>query len=184
MVIRYRHRPALLAVFVAFLLSATPTLAQQGLAGLKVGVVNLQVALNKSAAGERSRNILLASKNQKENELKAKGEALKKEASDLKANIMLSQEARTRKQQELRVKEQTFQKEARTAQRELQRKERTLTESIFIELKTVINEIGREEKFDVILEQNASQVILFTTNKFENLTEKVIRRYNKFQGGK
>jgi len=184
MVYRYGYFLGLLGLIAVLLMPAAPAAAQQGLAGLKIGVVNLQVALNKSSAGERSKNILLASKTQMENELKTKGDALKKDFDELRANIMLSEEARTRQEKEFRVREQALQKEARNLQRELQQKERKLTESIFIELKTVIDELGREEKFDLILEQNASQVILFTSKTFENITDRVIQRYNKFQGGK
>ncbi len=164
------------------LLLLLPSLARPaGLEGLKIGVVNINAAMNRSAAGERSKNILLASKSQKENELKAKEAELKDLRDDLKNNIMLTDDARSRKEKELREQERALRKEVQQAQKELQIRERKLTESIFIELKTVIDEIAKEEKYDLILEQNASQVILFSSAKFDNITERVIERYNKFQ---
>ena len=81
----------------------------------------------------------------------------------------------------MREQERALRKEVQQAQKELQIRERKLTESIFIELKTVIDEIAKEEKYDLILEQNASQVILFSSAKFDNITERVIERYTKFQ---
>lgn len=165
-----------------FLLLLLPSLARPaGLEGLKIGVVNINAAMNRSAAGERSKNILLASKSQKENELKAKEAELKQLRDDLKNNIMLTDDARSRKEKELREQERALRREVQQAQKELQIRERKLTESIFIELKTVIDEIAKEEKYDLILEQNASQVILFSSAKFDNITERVIERYNKFQ---
>ncbi len=165
-----------------FLLLLLPSLVRPaGLEGLKIGVVNINAAMNRSAAGERSKNILLASKSQKENELKAKEAELRQLRDDLKNNIMLTDDARSRKEKELREQERALRKEVQQAQKELQIRERKLTESIFIELKTVIDEIAKEEKYDLILEQNASQVILYSSAKFDNITERVIERYNKFQ---
>ena len=166
-------------------LAATPALASaQGIADLKIGVINLNAALNRSAAGERSKGILLASKGQLENQLKDKEETLKNKREALKNNIMLTEVARAQRDEELRTEERDLRREVQMAQQELQDKERKLTESIFIELKTVIEAIAREDKFDLILEQNASQVILFSRTRFEDITDKVIERYNKFQAGK
>jgi len=66
----------------------------------------------------------------------------------------------------------------------LQDKERKLTQSIYIELRTVIGQIAQEEHYDLVLEQNAANVILFSTTKFDDLTQKVIDRYNQFNSGK
>ena len=157
----------------------------QGFKGLKIGLVNLNQALNRSSAGERSKNILLASKTQRENELKSKDQELKKlrDQFDSQKGLMTAA-ARSAKEKELRERQQQLRKEVRSAQRDLQGRERKLTESIYIELKTVIEEIAKEEKFDLVLEVNAATVILYTANKFQNITSKVIQRYDQFQGGK
>jgi outer membrane protein len=170
--------PLLSAALLAVLL-AVPAEAK-GLEGLKIGVVNVNQALNQSAAGERSKSILLASKSQLENELKAKEDDLKKKRDDLQNNIMLTKDARDAKEQELRTQETQLRKDVEDAQRELQAKERTLTESIFVELRTVINQIAKEEHYDLVLEQNAANVILYSSTKFDDLTDKVIERYNQF----
>lgn len=170
--------PMLFAVLLA-LLPALPAPAK-GLEGLKIGVVNINEALNKSAAGERSKGILLASKSQLESELKSREDELKKKHEDLQNNIMLTKDARAAREQELRDEEHKLRKDVQDAQRQLQDKERKLTESIFIELRTVIEAIAKDEQYDLILEQNAAHVILFSKAKFDDLTSKVIERYNKF----
>ncbi|MDH5751435.1 MAG: OmpH family outer membrane protein [Deltaproteobacteria bacterium] len=154
------------------------------LKGVKIGVVNINQALNESEAGKRSKNLLLAAQKQKENELKGKEEHLTKLSEELQNSMMLSDEARRSKEMELREKERALRQEVQRAQQELQEQERKLTESIFAELKTVLAEIAREEKFDIVLEQNASQVILFHSEPFTDLTDKVIERYNKLASAK
>jgi outer membrane protein len=175
---------AALATLAALTALAAGPAGAKGLDGLKIGIVNVNQALNQSAAGERSKSILLASKSQLENELKAKEEDLKKQNDDLQNNIMLTKEARASKEKELRDQETQLRRDVQDAQRQLQDKERKLTESIFIELRTVIEQIAKEEHYDLVLEQNAANVILFSTAKFDDLTDQVIERYNKFNAGK
>lgn len=177
----------LLSCLLPILLLVSPLgapAAAKGLEGLKIGVVNINQALNQSAAGERSKSILLSAKSQLENELRAKESELKKKREDLQNNIMLTREARDAKERELREQEQDLRRSVQDAQRELQERERKLTESIFVELRTVIEAVAKEEHYDIVLEQNAANVILYSTAKFENLTDKVIDRYNKFNTGK
>lgn len=168
---------AVLAVAV-LLPTASPA---AGLEGLKIGVVNMNKALNESDAGQRSKKILLAARSQKQSELKAKEDKLNAMKADLKNNIMLSKEARARKEQEVHDQEAALRREVQKAQKEIQSQERKLTESIFLELRTVLDQIGKDEKFDLILEQNASQVVLFHTVPFIDVTDELIKRYNKFQ---
>ncbi len=172
----------LLALALLALLGVLPAQAA-GLEGLKIGVVDINSALNRSSAGARSKNILLSSKTQLENELKAKEEELKEMREDLQNNLMLTEAARKEKEDELRKRQQSLRREVQAAQRELQAKERKLTESIFIELRTVIAELAREKAYDLVLEQNASQVVLYSSAKFDNLTDEVIQRYDKYQAG-
>jgi outer membrane protein len=174
--------PMLFAIALA-LLPALPAPAK-GLEGLKIGVVNINDALNKSAAGERSKGILLASKGQLESELKAREDELKKKHEELQSSIMLTKDARDARERDLREEERKLRKDVQDAQRELQDKERKLTESIFIELRTVIEAIAKEEQYDLIMEQNAASVILFSKTKFDDLTDQVIERYNKFNAKK
>jgi outer membrane protein len=174
--------PFLTAVLVLLAMVATPAGSKAaGPENLKIGVVDMNKALNESAAGARSKNILLTAKNQKENELKAKEQELIKLRSELQTNIMLTAEAKARKEQEMQDREQSLRREVQKAQQELQSQERKLTESIFLELKTVLDQVAKEGRFDLVLEQNASQVILYHKAPFIDITDKVIEEYNKFQ---
>jgi outer membrane protein len=157
--------------------------AQQAL-DLKVGVIDVNRALNLSDAGERSKKVLLAAKAQKESELKAKESDLKKMAEELRTNIMLTDAARGQREQELRNREVELRQHVQEAQRELQEQERKLTDSILSELRTVIALVSQEKKLDFVLEARAAETILFSRLKFVDITNEVIARYNKIQAGK
>jgi len=155
-----------------------------GLDQLKIGIVDINRALNQSTAGERSKKLLLATRDQKENELKNKEQVLKKLSEELQNSLMLSETTRKDKEQELREKEMELRQDVQKAQSELQDKERKMTESIFNELKIVVAALAKEGKYDLILEQGASQVILFHSGTFTDLTDQVIARFNKLSPNK
>jgi outer membrane protein len=172
-----------LAAAAAALLLLAPLSAARA-ADFNVGVLDVNRALNVSDAGLRSKKVLLASKAQKENELKAKDGDLKKLSDELRSNIMLTEAARGQKEQELRTRDNELREEVASAQRELQEQERKLTESIFAELRTIIGIVAQEHKLDVVLEARAAETILFSRLKFTDITDEVVARYNKIQTGK
>lgn len=167
----------LLLGLVAALLSPAAVSAQSTFK-FKIGVVNFQAVLNTSEAGQRSRKILLASKKQKEVELKSRGDQIKKEKADLGNNILLTEAAKAKKEQELRQREAQWRRDFQEAERDLQKKQMKVSETIFSELKTVINLIADEQKFDFIIEQSNAQTILFSRDKLIDITDQVIQRYN------
>lgn len=145
---------------------------------LKIGVVDFQKLLNLSEAGKRSQKILWASKQQKESELKATGDKLKKKIDALRNNIMLNDAAKSKKQKELRVEERKLRSDLRASERELQREQMKASDSIYTQVKTVIGLIAKEQKFDFVVEKTTARSILYARGKMEDITDIVIRRYN------
>ena len=174
-----RIRLPVLAAVLSLALSASAVAAD-----LNIGVIDVNRALNTSEAGQRSKKVLLASKAQKENDLKAKEADLKKMADELRSNIMLTETARGQKEQDLRARDDELRQQVASAQRELQEQERKLTESIFTELRTIIAIVAQEKKLDVVLESRAAETIMFSRYKFVDITDEVVARYNKVQTGK
>lgn len=155
--------------------------AQGAAAGLRIAVVDLNTALNESEAGKRSKKILRADKAQMESELKAKETSLKEAREELDNNILLTGAARAEREVELRNMERQLRNAVQQAQKELQDKERRYTETIFNELKTVINLVSKEDGWDIVLEKASSQVILYSSFEMEDITKKVIERYKQIQ---
>jgi outer membrane protein len=181
-IVRWSGRQAVCRSAVLLVLFCTASVA--GAADFKIGIVNVNKVLNTSDAGERSKKILLAAKSQKENDLKEKDAQFRKQVDDTRTNMMLSDAAKAQKEKELQTQQEQLQQEVQNAQHDLQEQERKLTESVFAEIRTVIAIIGQEKKYDLILEQGASQVILYSQLKMDDLTDEVIDRYNKIQGKK
>ena len=94
---------------------------------------------------------------QKQQEFKLE-EELRELAEELRSNPLLTPKAKEQKQQHqqgqqaLRAKVQQF-------EQQLRGEERRFTEEIFRELKGAIRTVSIRDKYDLVLEKNAAQVI-------------------------
>ncbi len=150
-------------------------------APLKIGVVNLNRALNGSEEGMRFRNLLESEGRQRQQELQLEQEDLRKQVEELRNNVLLKQDARQQKEGDLRKKEQILVQKSRQFEQNLRKKERRITEEIFKELKAVIRTVAKRETFDLILEKSAAEVILYMNNETTDLTDKVVDHYNSLK---
>ncbi len=151
---------------------------------LEIGVVDLNRALNESEAGIRSKNILESRGRQKQQEFKLEEEELRKLAEELRSNPLLIPKARKKKEDELQSRQRTLREKAQKFEQELRSEERMFTEQIFKELKGAIRTVSLREKFDLVLERNAAQVILYMKEDTTDLTQKVIDYYNSLKQSK
>ena len=146
-------------------------------AELKIGSVDIQKAVNECQAGKEAKKNLLteAEKFQKivgdkQKELQGMKESLEKQAP------MLTQEARASKEKEYQGKVREFQRWGEDSQNELNQKRAEMERSIAQDLLKVVQKIGAEEGYTVILERNEN-IVLYTNNTID-LTERVIKAYD------
>jgi len=152
-----------------------------GQAMLKVGYVSMNKAINLSNEGKRSKKFLEVQARQTQSLLKAKEQDLLKKEAELKNNIMLNQETRNLKSQEIAKLKKELRDELSKAQKSIRQDEMRHSTKIFKDLVVVIREIAKEEDFDLILEFNVKQTILFSKYEMIDLTDKATERYNKLQ---
>lgn len=152
-----------------------------GQAMLKVGYVSMNKAINLSNEGKRSKKFLEVQARQTQSLLKAKEQDLLKKEAELKNNIMLNQNAKNLKRQEIAELKKELREELAKAQKSIRQDEMRHSTKIFKDLVVVIKEIAKEEKFDLILEFNIKQTILFSKYEMIDLTDKATERYNKLQ---
>jgi len=146
-------------------------------AELKIGSVDIQKAVNECQAGKEAKKNLLteAEKFQKivgdkQKELQGMKESLEKQAP------MLTQEARASKEKEYQGKVREFQRWGEDSQNELNQKRAQMERSIAQDLMKVIQKIGVEEGYTVILERNEN-IVLFANNATD-LTDRVVKAYD------
>lgn len=145
----------------------------------KIGYVDIDRAANESEEGKKAIGNLKELMSAKQSSVTEKGKAIEKMKSDLeKQGAVMSTEARKAKVEEIERAERDFQRMLADVKQELEKKQRELTESVYKEIMGIIEKIGQEEKYSVIL---PIQQLLFA-DKTLDLTEEVIKRYNAAKG--
>ena len=94
-----------------------------------------------------------------------------------KQSLVMSDEARAKKQAELQERILKFQELTGRSQVEIQQKERKLFQPIFTKLRSIIAEMAKKKEYTVILEKNENNV-LYSLEK-DDLTDEVISTYDK-----
>jgi len=154
------------------LISAASAVAQEQ----KIGFVDLQRALNESETGRRAKDDFRGQLDKVQGDLKRKKDELDRMKEQIeKKGSVLKEEERRNMEKDFQKKVVDFERAYKDTQAELQAKDKEMTAKILADLQEVIQEVGRDERYTVILE--ASTNVLYG-NPNADLTEKVIETYN------
>lgn len=146
-------------------------------ADFKVGVVNLQKAIQGTASGKKAKAELEGDFEKKKKELQKKEGDLKKMQEDIeKKKSVLSEEVLVKKQEEFREEMMKFQQVVQKNQGEIQKKEQELTQPILEKMKKVIDKMAKDKGYSMILENTA--MVLFV-EPAHDLTEEVVKAFEK-----
>lgn len=141
----------------------------------KIGFVDIQRAIAESASGKRAKERFQAQVKKAEGDLLKEKQELDRLKSDLdkKGQLMREDERRTM-EADLQKRVVNYQRTAGDYQQDLRQKESEMMNEILKELEVIVNEVGKSEKFTVILERSQ---ILFADPGID-ITSKVIDLYN------
>ena len=175
---RSRSKGLFITLFVVLLASAG--LAQQA---IKVGVVNSQEVLEKSAEGKRVM-AQIQDKDKKNQDSLAK---LDEEIRNLETRIntqrlTLTQEALINMSSDLEKKRTDRKRFAEDSLREMQAFTQRLFQRVQNELLPIIEQLGKDQGLDIIFDLARSGAIYF--NPTINLTQEVITRYDASKAAK
>lgn len=150
-------------------------------ADIKLATVDMQKALQSVEAGKKARANLEKEYNERKKNFQAEEAALTKMRDDLKKqSLVLSDEARKKKEAEFQEKFVKYQQEAQSAQVELQKKEMEYTKPIIEKLRGVVSDLGKKKGYTMILEKNENGVLYSQSN--DDLTDEVIKEFNGHHG--
>ncbi|NIR33338.1 MAG: OmpH family outer membrane protein [Desulfuromonadales bacterium] len=157
-----------LSVIAIVLLSVSPAFA-----AAKVGFVDLQRALNQSEAGKAAKIEISEKIQEYEGEVTSRQEELKNLKADLeKQAVLLSEEARAEKERAYQKKLKDFQRFTKDIQDELQQRDADFTRRIIDEIFEIVEQLGAEENYSVILEKTESSLLY--ADESIDLTDKII----------
>lgn len=146
---------------------------------VKIGVVNLQRALNESKSGIKAKSELeeLIRQKQEQIEGKAAEHDRLKEELEQKA-VVLSEDALKKRKEELEQTERDLKRMITESNTELQKKQREKEVAILQEMNELITALGKEENFMLIL---PAETILYSA-EVTDITDRIIQRYDESRG--
>jgi outer membrane protein len=146
-------------------------------ADLKVAYVDIQKAINESNAGKDAKKAISKDVEkiqhlgaEKQKELQTMRESFEKQT------LMLTPEARVSKEKEYQNKSRDFQRWLDDTQNEMNQKRMEMERNISIGLVKVIQKMGADEGYTIILEKNES--IVLYASKTLDITDRVIKAYD------
>jgi outer membrane protein len=146
-------------------------------ADVKIGFVDMQKAIQETAAGKKAKKELETEFNKKKKDLEKKEADIKKMGEDFeKRSMAMNEDARLKKQGELQGEMRKYQEHAAKAQMEIQKKEHDLTQPIVTKLRSILEDIAKKENFTVILEKSENSVMW--AKKDIDLTERLVKAYD------
>lgn len=169
-------RKILLLTLCSVLLYVAPAGAAEE---LKIGFVDLPRIFSESNAAKKARADIEAIEKSKKAVIEEKVNALKKiEEEVAKQASVLSAGAKKAKDEETEKLQRDIQRLVAEARTELQKKETELTNAILKDVSDIVDAIGYEEGYAVILR---SELVL-SAKKELDLTSAVIKRLNESKG--
>ena len=142
---------------------------------VKIGFIDIQRAISDSNAGKRAKERFQAQVKKAEAELLKEKTELERLKADLdKKGPLMKEEERRSLESDLQRRYVNYQRTMTDQQQELRQKEGALTGDILKELEKIVNEIGKTDKFTLILERNQ---ILYSDQGID-VTNKVIEVFN------
>lgn len=144
----------------------------------KIGYVDLQKALNLSAAGKAAKEKIKVKVQGYDSEVKQRQEELKKIKEDLeKQAMLLSEEARSSKERDYQQKVKDYQRFTKDIQETLQQTDADFTRKILETLLKVVQTVGKKEGYTLILEKTESSLVY--ADESIDITDKVIKDFDK-----
>jgi outer membrane protein len=163
-------------IILACLMTAALTLPSLAAAQGKIGVVDMEEAINNTKAGKRAQAELKRKFEKYEKELKASREEIQKLQKELENSAMLLKpEAKLSKQRDLERLVRQFQDRQRDASQDMNEAQREAFKPILKKMKGIIENLGKKGGYTLITETRA---VLYAPNS-ANITQQVIAAYDK-----
>jgi len=143
----------------------------------KLAFVDMQKALNESKSGKKALGELQKLMEDRKGGLQKQKEAIEKKKDELdKQGLLLNEETRKGRETEIRTLERDYSRTLSDLKEEFGRRESEFTDGIRKELLKVIEKIGKEGGYTLVLEKQYS-AILYAPATID-LTELLIKRYD------
>lgn len=190
------RRGGLVLGLVALLMLGGQAYAQRG---LKIAIVDLQAVLDSSVRGKSAKDSLRKLGLALQEQIKSKRAFKEKREVELQQlrtemrtqSPLLNEKARVAKQEAFRKKARELKRFIddtnnfiEDAMQEFREKEAVETRRLLVEVRRIVQEVGKQEGYTLVLEGNESAALVLYNEKSIDITPKVIQRYDQSSAAK
>lgn len=169
---------AALALTISVARAQSPAPAPAGGGLNRIAYIDVQRVLARSAAGVAAREQLEREKATMQKEMDGKRVELEKLREEIeKKGALLTADARRDKQEQFERKRRDAARLADDFQKELERKESVLLQKVLQEVSGIIERVGKEKNYYMIVEKRGAGVIYASAEA--DLTDEVIRAFDQ-----
>jgi outer membrane protein len=144
---------------------------------LKIAYVDIQKAVNESNAGKDAKKVITKDVEKFQGQIADKQKVLQTMKESLEKQApMLNPDARATREKDYQNKLREFQRWGEDTQNEINQKRMEMERNISIGLQKVIQKVGADEGYTLILEKNES-IVLFVSKALD-ITDRVIKAYD------
>ena len=144
----------------------------------RIAYIDVQRVLARSSAGVAAREQLEREKTVMQKEMDSKRVELEKLRDELeKKGALMTADARREKQEGFERKRRDAARMMDDFQKELEKKEQVLLQRVLQELSGVIERVGKEKGYYMIVEKRGASVLYASTDA--DLTDEIIRAYDQ-----
>ena len=144
----------------------------------KIGLIDIQKILSTSDAGKVASDKMTAKFKELEEDLRTRGTAIDEEKARYEREAaVMSQEARSEKERELKIKVLDFQDLEKKYKTDINTYQQALMSQFRLDVLTVVEELGKKEGYLLILEKRESGVVYNPSTI--DITDKVIEKIQR-----
>ena len=144
----------------------------------RIAYIDVQRVLARSSAGVTAREQLEREKTVMQREMDGKRQELEKLRDELdKKGSLMAADARREKQELFERKRRDAARQMDDFQKELEKKEQALLQRVLLELSSVIDRVGKERGYYLIVEKRGASVLYASPDA--DLTDEIIRAYDQ-----
>jgi outer membrane protein len=159
-------------VVLALALSSTFAYGQER---VRIGFIDIQRVIAESQAGKRAKDRFQAQVKKVEADVQKERQDLERLRGDIdKKGPLLKEEERRNMEADFQKRSVNLQRAMTDYQQDLRQKEGVMMQEILKDLEQIVNEVGKADKFTLILERSQ---ILYSDQGID-ITNKVIETYN------
>jgi outer membrane protein len=167
-----------LAVSPAAAQAPGPSAAPAAAANHRIGYIDVQRVLARSSPGVAAREQLEREKAGMQREMEGKRQELEKLREELeKKGSLMTPDARREKQDLFERRRRDAARQMDDFQKELEKKEQALLQRVLQELSGVIDRVGKDKGYYLIVEKRGASVLYASPDA--DLTDDVIRAYDQ-----